>query len=641
MRHFYKFLMATAMLMAPYAQAGLNQKVIEAEQVAGGTITQEMQTSGGSSVTRSSGGIYVWWVTSTADLTPGTYSFYARIALASGVSTSQSFTANIYYNEQLIGSPSLSVSNKHYRWMRVGSFELSQVGASLRIADWSPAGMKVDKIAIVKDVLSQAESTPGGTVINDASALGGQAVTRTTAGIYTWWNVNTSDLKPGDYEVHIRLRSSDGAGHNHTGVVTLDGVNQPTTSAVISSTAYQWVKFNDFTYSGGTQTLRISDYSAPSLRIDAIRLVRRTPYDTHAGAQILFAAGSDAHMYQQPEPDEILFTFSNGAPNNGRGKFVNEGRVSVVQKDHDTYLIYFRQSYPYGTNEVFQIFMGKSTDGGKTFDVAREPIITWNAPVNVNGAYRGTLTTAYDPAVTRYNGKYYMVFEGSGAGCWFSAYTAESTDGETGWTVTNIPVCSLFTPSQTNQLGSVSTPTYYIDPQTNTQYIQWVSADVLHQKTRHFQATLPNGPSSGTLTFGDSNVAAMEAYVMPQGQTAADAWEVNNFGAGNVYYEDGYYYLAYEGADSYGCNPIGGTSRWGLGIIRTSTPGVLSSWTRSPKNPYMLSPSDGSCWLEYPQLVTLPSGVFLYYSDFLKYWAPDYGGDTNTRTTFRKRIMLP
>lgn len=633
------WMLLPALLLAQHAHATFTQRGMEAEHVSGGTQLVDLDASNGTAVTRATDGIYAWWLQSTSDLTPGAYSVYARIALADGVSTSKSFNPQVHYGSAQLGLLSLTVSNRQYRWLRVGSFELPQVGEQLRISDWSNTGLKLDKLAFVKEAQLEAEATYNVPVVSDPAASGGRAVSRGNDGVYTWLDVPSAEVFRGDYEVHVRLRSSDGAPHTYTSHVTLDGTSLPTVSKAVSSTSYQWVKFNDFTYSGGTQTVRLSDYSQAGLVVDAVRLVRRTPDDRYAMAQALYAAGS----MTLGAASEVLW---NGIPNNHLvaeagvpEQLGNEGRVSVVQVDANTIYVYFRQRWTKVADppsSPFQIFMAISTDGGRTFQVQREPIIPVKDPNRTDNPST-LLDTAYDPQVTKVsNNKYYMVFEGAGRGCGFSAIAAESTDGKV-WQEKNVPLCGFYEPGTT-----VSTPSYYVDPQTNTQYIQWVS--ISQQLTRRFQAPLPNGLFVGQLRF--STPASMEQYVLPQ--APAGTWEDKNFGAGNIYYEDGYYYLVYEGANYRGCEPTpeekaqGVTSQWGLGIARTATPSVLSSWTRSPRNPYMLAPVNTSCWMGYPQLVSLPGGLFLYYADFHTYQVTGdkYREDQyNPRVIFRKRLI--
>jgi hypothetical protein len=564
------------------ASAAFTQVTIEAEQVAGGTITSDLDASGGSTVKRTSEGIYVWWQADTSALSTGSYSVYARMALSAAGTTSANFGPQIFYGTTNLVNLSAVVTNHAYAWIRIGSFDLPQIGGTLRISDWSTAGISVDKLAIVKDVVVEAELASGGTIITDTSASAGRAVTLAAPGNYSWWLPSQAEMTPGDYIVQALLASTDGAAHNFGEVVALDNVTSPTANASVSSTAYQWVSLNSFVNAGGAQSVRISDYSEGKLKLDKVRLVRRTPYEKMSAAQSLYASGAAALGPRE----QVTF---NGVPN-GLTALKDPGRVSIVQANATTIYAYFRQEFTPGT---FKIFMATSTDGGKTFTVNPAPLI--QAPTAL-----GNIGSAYDQHVTKKADGYYMVFEASVSQSNFCAAAAYSPDGVNNWVVKNTPIC----PNGTASLGA-SVPNYYTNVETGQQYIQWATVNVAGSSTRRYQYTLPNGLFTGSLQF--SQASQIASYAFPQ---AASAWESNNNSAGSTLYEDGYYYQVYDGSTNYDCN-----GRWGLGVTRSNTPATLSSWSKSAKNPFMQAQNTTSCWIQYPDLVALPGGTYLYYQN--------------------------
>ncbi|HYD79611.1 MAG TPA: hypothetical protein VEC06_07370 [Paucimonas sp.] len=605
------------------ANAAYTQSTVEAENVAGGTVVADLTASAGSTVNRSSVGIYTWWVNNTSTWTTGSYSLYARASLLPNQSGPKPFGPQVFYNDVNIGGQTVGISNKAPQWIRVTSFDLAQIGGQLRVSDWSDAGLSVDKLAIVKDVSVESDMVAGGTVILDAAASGGKAVTRTSSGVYAWWVPSTSDLAPGDYDVWVKLRSKDGFAHNYSSFVALNDVTDTPVNKVISSTGYQWVKFNSFVYAGNGQSVRISDYSDPNLNVDSIRLIRRTPYDHQSATQALFASGSAALGARE------LVTF-NGVPA-GRTAMLDPGRAAFVQASASKIYAYFRQETDLRSN-VFQIYMATSTDGGKTFTLSPNPVI----PIGyVSGI--GKIKTAYDPSVVKRPDGYYMVFEatfdslfeGTGKECTgFSAVSAHSPDGVSNWQVKSVVACS--------KMGnnSVSTPSFFVDPEapeTNNKYLQWVGVDDADLEARHYQAPLPKGFLQNAYTF--SKTSDMEPYALLPLKAAPDAWDGRNYGASNVSFEDGYFYNVYEGATHHRCSGL-----WAIGIARTATPNTLSSWTKSKKNPLVTEyhPENPNCWIEYPQILSTPQGPYLYYwNGYINY--ADHG--TSTRTIFRHKIL--
>ena len=569
------------------AQAAFTQVTMEAEQVAGGTVTSDPDASGGSTVKRTTDGIYVWWQIDTSPLTTGSYSVYARMALSSAGASSASFGPQITYGTTSIANLGAVVTNHAYAWIRVGSFDLAQIGGILRIADWSSAGLSVDKLAIVKDVTVEAELASGGAIINDAGASGGRAVSLSAAGNYAWWLPPQSEMKPGDYIVQALLASADGAGHNFGEVVALDNVAQPSASAIISSTAYQWTTLNAFVNAGGTQSIRVGDYSEGKLKLDKLRLVRRTPYEKMSATQALYAAGSAAFG----PSEQVIFS---GLPN-GQTELKDPGRVSIVQANASTTYAYFRQEI--GTSGRFSIYMATSTDGGKNFIVNPAPIV--QAPTAL-----GNIDYAYDQQVTKKADGYYMVFEASVTHTNFCAAAAYSPDGVNNWVVKNTPIC----PNGGDASLGASVPNYYVNVENGQQYIQWATVDKSTLTTRRYQYPLVNGLFTGQLKF--SQASQISAYALPP--SAAGSWEANNNSSGSVLYEDGYYYMIYDGSNLTSDHCVG---RWGLAAMRSKTPETLASWARSTKNPFMQATKSDSCWIQYPNIVSLPGGTYLYYQN--------------------------
>lgn len=618
------------------AQAGFTQVTIEAEsqQAIAGTYLSDVRAGEGAAVMRTSDGPYAWWERGTADLTAGWYSLYVRAARAPNSQGTRSFIPEVYLNEAvLLGAGATTPDAEVYDWRRVVSFNLQDIGESdsIRVGDYSHAGLLIDKLALVKDVYSPAEASgvKVGDLATDPGATGGatdNAVTRETSGIYAWWTVTTSDLVPGDYDVYARIRSGNGQPHDFVSFAQLDSITPTPRITSISSQEYSWTKVNEFVFSGSGQSVEIADYSDAGMYLDAIRLVRRTPNDQHTMAQRLFAAGNPA----LGSPQEVGFALPS--PNDpdyvANFQMTEPGRVAVVPLGGASLLAYFRQSLP---NQRFQIHVATSSDGGATFRVNPSPII----------APGGGLIMAYDPQVAPSPaGGYEMVFEGESSSCLFSAFSATSSDG-IAWTAgSSAVVCGYFPfvdgpdpdPDLDQVTGSISVPAHFRDVRTGASYLQFVSIDDTAALTRRYQVSLPYGLATQNQYFDDKS--EISGYSLPPGQTGS--WDERNFGAGNVFYEDGFYYLVYEGADHYNCE--GGT--WGLGIARASDPSVLSGWIRSPKaaGQIIAAAQSGNCWISYPQLVAQPGGTYLYYYDPLTNWANPMPSPSRS---FFRRIIAP
>lgn len=611
------FIGITLSLAAGAAFALPYQALKEAEAVSGGTVINDLNASKAQAVTRTADGIYTWWVADTTSMSTGSYSVYARVALAAGVTGPRNFGAYVVYANQTISQQDTVVTNQTYRWVRVAGFDLNSVNSELRISDWSNAGLVVDKLAILKDVSIEAESATSSTIINDASASGQKAVTISSAGNYVWWSPATGDMRPGDYSVYASIASSDSASHAFGEYVALNEVAATPVTITVNSAAYQWYKLNDFVYSGAGQTVRVSDYSEPKLRVDRLKLVRATPYDENSTLQSLFANGDAALGARE------LVTF-NGSPNNEEHKLVDPSRISVVQVNATTVYAYFRQSYythepvSEDNKNVFDIYAATSSDGGLTFNILPNPIIS--------RASTG-LGTVLDPSVVKRTDGYYMVFEGAGNGCDWTTRSAYSADGLTNWQYRNTPVCVASSPP----VISASTPNYFVDVQNGNQYLTWANVDTIANIATRNQATVAS-LWTGTLNF--HTASEMAPYALPR--TAPGQWDYVNTGSGSTLYEDGYYYTAYEGADNRRCeDKSGASSQWGLGIMRTSSPAILNSWVRSAKNPLIMAGKADSCWIQYPNIAKINGETYLYYNYPLPNWTPQ----SNPFSTFRHKLI--
>lgn len=631
---FGKLLLALCLTFfgANAANAAYSQSTVEAEAVSGGTIIADLNASGGEAVTRTTVGGYTWWVPTISSLPTGNYSLYVRIALAPTATASTTFGPFVFYNNTQIAATTVTISNHTYAWVRVAGFTLSQNTQQLRISDYSGAGLDVDKLAIVNDDVQAASGVAqsGTAVITDANAASGQAVTRASVGGYFWWTPTQANLEPGDYTVWVRAASSDGNSHNLGTYVALNnGTAAGPINVAISSTTYQWYAFNQFNNSGGSQAIRISDYSDAGLKIDQISLIRRTPYDFTSGAQQLFSAGNAALGPQ------TAVTF-NGTPSGiamsdpGRVALALASVNTSTSPASSTISAYFRQLQPAlssGNNKIFQIYEAQSTDGGLTFNLySQAPVIAVNTTASESTSVASTyleILNAYDPQITKTSSGYTMVFEGATQVCGnASSLAAFSTNGLTSWQVQSIPACV----TGAIGTGSASVPTYYATAELpSQQFLQW--ADVTSTTAERYQVTLAGSVLQTNTTYTSN--ATMAPYQIPA-DTAS--WDAVNTSATNAYYEDGYYYMVYEGANANNPNCSG---QWGLGIMRTQTPAVLSSWVRSPINPYLLGAANTSCWIEYPDLLMTPVGLFLYYQD-------DYINNQSTQgpnAIFRQQIL--
>lgn len=598
-------------------------QAVNAKDVPGGTVIADPAAITGSAVTRTSDGIYTWWLPSTPPLLHGSYSVYVR-ARTQGVS-SATFTEHVIVNGTEVALLPAIVNSSTYIWVPVGDFTYQ--GSSLRISDYSNAGLVIDQVRLVQDrpldptlglyhlwfenvsmagiANMEAENIAGGTVFDDINASNGAAVSRTSPGIYVWWNIAPAALVVGaQYSVDVRMRSLDGQQHNFGLVAKSQGATIQSQNILVSSTAYQWYKgLSSFLYSG--QGLVLSDWSDTGLAVDSVRLELVSPQSSGYQQLSLYAQGSPATS----------------------GIATSAGRLSVLPLGNGQVYGYFRQTIPSNDPKVqnFDEHMGISNDGGVTFEVQPTPIISVSPSQNVSGF--GSLVTAYDGSSYQTSNGFYLVFEGAGAHP-FSSLIAYSQDGIHNWVVQG----ALVTPPSYN--SSASTPNVVQDVESQQLYLQWVDVDSTAKQTTRHQASMsylqslnPNAPWPSTI-WSDPTLGALP-------QSGAGTWDANNYGAGGTMYEDGYYYMVYEGADSYTCaaNP----SNWGLGIARTSEANLVdpTAWSKSPYNPILKAFDTGSCWVGYPQLTKIANNYYLYYSDPEVNWTP-----INIKDLYRRAIIF-
>jgi hypothetical protein len=663
-----KFLII-ASLFTNQAMAAFTQVMVEAETVAGGDVQQPCQASasalactqdpasGSAFVSRSTDGIYLWWMKDASTLTSGSYSVFVRARLSASASTAKNFGWEMFSGSVKIAQKNVLIENRSFKWIRIESVDINSASGQLRMSDWSAAGIDIDRVAMVKDVTVEAELVANGTVTLDPSASGGKTVTRSDAGFYAWWTPPQTEMQVGDYDVHVKIASADGASHNFGSNVKINGIDYAYTNKSVSSLAYEWISVNSFINAGGGQTTNIADYSTNGLKLDAIRLVRKTPYDKMSAAQNMYAAGVSAlkasPLTGHPSAGEqILFTGKTA----DLDKFKDPGGVSIVPVGGNTVYAYFRQNFaaiPNVSKDKYQIYMAISTDGGKTFAVQPNALVlSTAAPANADPEVApANLTSAYDPQVTRLSDGYYMVFEGTGLDCNHAAMITKSSNGLTGWSAPKVLVCATAVKTGENLSmtglgpnGSASVPNLYVNKQSGNIYLQWASMSHADQDTQHYQtkidyisadaATRPYD-ISGWKQLIINTKAEMDQYLISR---STAPWDMKNTSSATMKYENDYYYMFYDGATNFDC-----TGQWGLGVMRSANPADLASWQRSARNPFLLAEKNDSCWISYPNIVTVNEKTYVYYQNPFIYRLrePSEVNDHSDpqRTTFRREII--
>lgn len=593
-----------------------------AKDVSGGSLVADPASVSGTAVTRATDGIYTWWQPTATGLAHGSYSVYIR-ARTQGSST-LNFTDFVYVNGSQVAMLSTPVAGTAYQWINLGSFDY--LGSNLRIADYSNAGLVIDQVRLVQNkpldatlglyhlwygnanlggtLSAEAESLTGGTAINDIAASNGQAATLNATGIYLWWSVPTNSLVAGaQYTVDVRMKSLDGNSHNFGLIAQSGGTQLAQQNTGVSSTSYQWYKaLPAITYKNND--LLLSDWSEPGLAVDEIRIQLLSPQSTG---------------YQQ------VSYYAQGAPGTP-GISTSPGRMTVLPQANGQVYGYFRQTM---SSSSLNEYVGVSSDGGISFEVQPQPIISLSPNPSVPGF--GSLSTAYDASPFQTPTGYYLVFEGAGAHP-FSSLLAYSSDGLHNWVVQGGLVTS---PSYTS---SASTPNVMQDAESSALYLQWVDVDSAAGKTSRHQANLSylqswnsqaTWPSAAAL-WSDPTIGALA-------QSPANTWDAANYGAGGVINEDGYYYMVFEGAETYICSATA-PGTWGIGLARNAQATLAdpAQWIKSPLNPLMKQIQPGDCWIGYPQLAKIGGEYYLYYSDSEANYTT-----SGTNSIYRRAIVFP
>lgn len=299
------------------------------------------------------------------------------------------------------------------------------------------------------------------------------------------------------------------------------------------------------------------------------------------------------------------------------------GRMSIITYQGNVYG-YFRQQVECtvpGSYECYVIRGGISTDG-VNFSMSSEPMLY---PGNCAPQGLG----AYDPDVIYFNGTFYMAFECSeivGDGTTrVNVSIATSSEPLSGWSVRGKLV-----PATKWQI-SASTPNFVKTP-SDEFYLQWVSINFDSKITTRHQALIHD------INSFDAIVTSPQEGKL--NQSPYGDWDDRNFGSGNVYLEDNYYYMFFEGANNYMCIPDEPhfESRWGIGVARTNNISDINTWEKYRKNPLILSEFNTSCWISYPEIVRLDGTYFMYYDDPAVYELID--DPRHVRTVFRRELVL-
>jgi hypothetical protein len=624
---FFDFATGQTLLLADWSSPSLqvDKLIIEpivsaaGADIAGGNLVADSGASTGQAIVRQTAGPYTWYVHSVSP-PHGNYSVYVRVRALGAATT---FTQHVVVNGKTVAVKATEIGDSNYRWVRAADFEYT--GSNLRLSDYSSPGLAVDRVALVQskpkdETLSlyhlwygnahlagihtqQAEAVAGGSVFDDELADDARAVSRDSVGIYTYWTPAASQLVVGQsYTVDVRARSLDGGTHSFGMVARSNGNVLAEKSSAIGSSIYGWYKaLNSFVYDGGALTL--GDWSDPGLAIDSIRLTRT-------------AVETSGDGYRR------IGFFAQGNPS-APGITETAARVSIVPVNAQTTYAYFRDN---GSTDRYKVMVGTSTDAGLNFEVRAQPVIDTSTTLNVPGY--GVMDNAYDPSVIRTSDGYQMVFEASGPQQRVSSLLAHSADGLNGWDVRGPLVKS----AQSN--GSASTPNLIRRADSGELYLQWVNVHEFSLLTSRHQASL-----SYLTTWNPGAVWPQPAAVFTDTdfgqlpQAAAGSWDDKNFGSGSVLFEDGIYYMAYEGANHPFCE-----GNWGIGMARNSEATLADpgAWEKSSLNPWLKAINSGTCWISYPHLSKLNGRYYLYYQHPEIEWTPT--GQIND--IYRRRISV-
>ena len=144
-----------ALYHAWYGNASLGGTLqMEAERVnGGGEQVQNPNASHGVAVSRSTSGIYAWWVVDRTTLIPNAH-YALDVRARSPDGRARSFGEYVVLNGHTTAAP-VVVSSREFTWHKVTRFVFD--GSALRISDWSEAGLEVDALRLVQ------EGAPGAT----------------------------------------------------------------------------------------------------------------------------------------------------------------------------------------------------------------------------------------------------------------------------------------------------------------------------------------------------------------------------------------------------------------------------------------------------------------------------------------------
>lgn len=308
------------------------------------------------------------------------------------------------------------------------------------------------------------------------------------------------------------------------------------------------------------------------------------------------------------------------------GDFQDPGRVTLVVDPSNNYVwIFFRQSGAgNGSNGgyPFYTFRAVCTDTmGVNFQVLPNAVIDGTS----NMPNYGPISSAYDPDVIIGSDGVYLALEGCRNtyqnGFSFSSMIAKANSLGTPASPSPFDLIGLAAQGGTAWDRSASTPNFFKEAWAWTMSLMWVECNVDDQiPIKHHQGNFPGNNLASNITSNCSD------YVMPQ---PTQAWCAPNFGSSSTTWENGTYYMFFEGSDS--ANAL---SRWGIGMARTTNYWGRNSWELSARNPLIRADSawGPNCWIQYPKTIQILGVNYLYY----------YNGAKNfgtARTTFRRAII--
>jgi len=288
------------------------------------------------------------------------------------------------------------------------------------------------------------------------------------------------------------------------------------------------------------------------------------------------------------------------------GALQDPGRFTVIQVGSSTYA-FFRQWN--ASIERFEIYRAVSSDG-LNFTVEYNPVIKNGDAVS---GY-GTLEHGYDPDVIAYGGYYYLCFEGATEGTGVCSLVARASSITGAFAITGFAV--RYTGS--NQENSASTPNFLKSGINADCLLTWVNVHYNTEIVTHHQKAFPGNDLTSQITTNPNEGQ------LPQ----TTGWANKNFGAASCIYEAPYYYMFYEGSDTFGCS-----GQWGIGLCRTTDMYNKDSWAHDPNNPLLWAGMSDSCWISYPKIIMLDGKYYLYYQN-------PYTNYPTTQTIYRRQIQI-